>query len=46
MNYENTSLVDDTPYNSLFNPPFNAIFLEMFYGSLTYGDYLLGTILP
>jgi hypothetical protein len=30
-NYENTLFVDDTPYKSLFNPPFNAIFLETFY---------------
>jgi hypothetical protein len=30
-NYENTLLVDDMPYKSSFNPPFNAIFLKAFY---------------
>lgn len=45
-NYENTSLIDDMPYKSLFNPPFNAIFFETFYGSQSYGDYLLKTVLP
>jgi len=32
MTFENTLLIDDTPHKSLFNPPFNAIFLKMFYG--------------
>ncbi len=41
MNYENTLLVDDMPYKSLFNPPFNAIFLEKFYKSQTDNDYLI-----
>jgi len=45
-NYENTSLRDDTAYKSLFNPPFNAIVFEMFYGSQSYGDYLFKTVLP
>jgi hypothetical protein len=45
-NYENTLLVDDTLYKRLFNPPFNAIFLETFYGSQADGDYLFGTVLP
>ncbi len=45
-NYENTLLIDDMLYKSLFNPPFNAIFLEMFYGSQANGDYLFGTIFP
>ncbi len=26
MNYENALFIDDTPYKSLFNLPFNAIF--------------------
>jgi len=43
-NYENTLLVDDMPYKSLFSPPFNAIFLERFYGSKVDGDYLFETI--
>jgi hypothetical protein len=34
------------PYKSLFNPPFNAIVFEMFYGSQSYGDYLLKIVLP
>jgi hypothetical protein len=33
MNYENTLLVDDMLYKSLFNPPFNAIFKKTLYGS-------------
>jgi hypothetical protein len=45
-NYENTLLVDDTPYKNLFNPPFNAIFLEMFYESLIDNDYLFGIVFP
>jgi len=40
-NYENTSLIDDMPYKSLFIPPYNAIVFETFYGSQSYGDYLL-----
>jgi hypothetical protein len=43
-NYENTLLVDGTPYKSLFNPPFNGIFLEIVYKSQAYGDYLFRTI--
>jgi len=46
MNYENTLLVDDTPYKSLFNPPFNVIFPKMLYKTLTNGDYLLRIVLP
>jgi hypothetical protein len=46
INYENTLLVDDMLYKSLFNLPVSAIFLEMFYKSRTNGDYLFGTVLP
>jgi hypothetical protein len=46
MNYENTLLIGDMPYKSLFSPPFNAIFLERFYGSQANGDYLLEIIFP
>jgi hypothetical protein len=47
MNNENTLLIDDTPYKSLFNPPFNAIFLEVFYEPQANDDfYLLGIVLP
>jgi hypothetical protein len=46
MNHENTLLVDDTPYKSLFNPPFNVIFPKMLYKTLTNGDYLLRIVLP
>ncbi len=34
------------PYKSLFNPPFSAIFFEMFYGSHSDANYLFQTILP
>jgi len=44
-NYENTLLIDDMPYKSLFNPPFDAIFFERFYGSQTDGEYLFRTVL-
>jgi hypothetical protein len=44
-NYENTLLIDDMPYKSLFNPPFDAIFFERFYGSQTDGEYLFKTVL-
>jgi hypothetical protein len=46
MNYENTLFIDDTPYKSLYNLPFNAIFLKTFYGSQIDGDYLLKTVFP
>jgi hypothetical protein len=44
MKYENTLFVDETLYKSLFNLPFNAIFLETFYRSQANGDYLFKTI--
>jgi len=44
MKYENTLFVDETLYKSLFNLPFNAIFLETFYKSQANGDYLFKTI--
>ncbi len=40
-NYGNTLLVNDTHHKSMFNPPFNAIFLQTFYSSATDGNYLL-----
>jgi hypothetical protein len=45
-NYENTLFVDDTPYESLFNPPFNAIFLETFYRPQVNNNSLFETVLP
>jgi len=33
-------------YNNLFDPPFHAIFLKMFYGSQANDDYLLGIVIP
>jgi hypothetical protein len=33
------------PNKSLFNPPFNAIFLEMFYGSQANGDCFFGIVI-
>jgi hypothetical protein len=44
-NYENTLFVNDTPYKSLFNPPFIAIFLETFYEPQINNDYLLKIVL-
>jgi hypothetical protein len=44
---ENTLLVDNTMYKSLFNGPFNAIFVKTFDSSIRYkNNYLLGAILP
>jgi len=43
--FENTLLVDDMPHKSMFNPPFNAIFFDSFYGSHNNNSYLLNTIL-
>lgn len=42
----NTLLVDDTPYKSLFNGPFNAIYVKSFEKFGRDDNYLLGTILP
>jgi hypothetical protein len=39
-------LVNYTPYKSLFNQPFKAIFLESFDNAHGDDHYLLGTILP
>jgi hypothetical protein len=38
-------LVDDTPYKSLFNGPFNAIYVKTFEKFGRDDNYLLGTIL-
>jgi hypothetical protein len=46
INYENTLFIDDTLGKSLFNPPFNAIFLETFYRPQTDNNSLLETVLP
>jgi hypothetical protein len=45
MMFENTSLIDDMPHKSLFNPPFSAIFFETFYKSHNDVNYLLKTVL-
>jgi hypothetical protein len=42
----NTFLVDDTPYKSLFNGRFNAIYVKTFEKSRRYDNYLLGTVFP
>jgi hypothetical protein len=39
-------LVNDTPYKSLFNEPFNAIFLEYFDSFHKEDNYLLGIVFP
>jgi len=41
----NTLLVDDTLYKSMFNEPFNAIFLQSFHNSNKDNTYLLWVIL-
>jgi hypothetical protein len=38
--FENTLLLDDTFHKSMFNPHFNAIFFDTFYGSNTNDNYL------
>jgi hypothetical protein len=45
-NYESILLVNDMPYKSLFNPLFNAIFLETFYKFQANIDYLFKIVLP
>jgi hypothetical protein len=42
----NTLLVDDIPYKSIFNDSCGAIFLELFEGAGSDGDYLLSIVLP
>ncbi len=39
-------LVDDTPYKSLFNEPFNAIFVETFQGFHIDSNYMLADLFP
>jgi hypothetical protein len=39
-------LVDDTPYKSLFNEPFNAIFVETFQGFDIDSNYMLADLFP
>jgi hypothetical protein len=41
-----TLFVDDTPYKSLFNGSFNAIYVETFEKSGRNDNYLLGIVLP
>jgi hypothetical protein len=43
--FENTLLIDKMPNKSLFNPPFNVIFSEMFYESHSDVNYLFQTVL-
>jgi hypothetical protein len=42
----NTLLVDDTPYKSIFNDSCSGIFLELFEGACSDGDYLFSIVLP
>jgi hypothetical protein len=44
--FENTLLVNDMPHKSMYNPPFSAIFFDIFYRSHNNSNYLLKTILP
>ncbi len=39
-------MVDDTPYKTCQNPPFNVIFIESYEDMLEEENYLLGTFLP
>jgi hypothetical protein len=41
----NTLLVDDTPYKFIFNDLCSAIFLELFEGVHSDGDYLFSTVI-
>jgi hypothetical protein len=41
-----TLFVDDTPYKSLFNGSFNAIYVETFEKSGRNDNYLLGIVFP
>jgi hypothetical protein len=45
-NYGNTLLVDDMLHKNMFNPLFNAIFLQTLYSSKVDDNYLLGIVLP
>jgi hypothetical protein len=46
VHVENTLLVDNTMYKSLFNGPFNAIFVKTFDSYVRdNNNYLLGAIL-
>jgi len=43
----NTLLIDNTPYKSLFNEPYNVIFVETFDSSIgNNNNYLLGSVMP
>ncbi len=42
----NILLVDDTPYKSIFNDSCIHIFLELFKGVSSNGDYLFSTVFP
>jgi hypothetical protein len=39
-------LIDDTPYESIFNDSCSAIFLESFEGLHNDGDYLFSNVRP
>ncbi len=39
-------MVDDTPRKSLFNEPFNAIFVETFQNFDIGNNYMLGVLFP
>ncbi len=38
--------IDDTPYKSMFNGPYNAFFLDFFNGRHGEDQYLLGSVFP
>ncbi len=39
-------LLDNTLHKSMFNPPYSAIFFDIFYESPTNGNYLFNIVLP
>jgi hypothetical protein len=46
MHAKNTLLVDDMLYKSIFNDSYCVIFLELFEGSHSDGNYLFSIVLP
>jgi hypothetical protein len=45
MHARNTLLIDDMPYKYIFNDSYYVIFLELFEGSRSDGDYLFSIVL-
>ncbi len=46
IHLRNTLLVNDTPYNTCLNPPFNAIFVESYEDLPKKDNYLMKILLP